>query len=347
MTTQKTSRTGARRQHGAVGLIMPAMLIAIFSVGALAVDIARLIVVRNELQNAADAAALAGAAGLYPTNPTPNWSNGVAQGTSAVKLNKSSNVQLVSGTVQAGYWNLTGTPAGLQSQSIKPGASDVPAVQVTINRSAGNNGGPVATLLAPIFGALSANSSATAVAVIAAPGSAGPGALFPIAISKCLYDLYWNYTTGQPKIDPSTGKPYVFQINTSYPSSSNCTSGEWTGFNGPTDASTLKGLVQNGNTSTLSIGSMINTALASGVKSSVYMAIPSTPLNVTIPVVNPLNPGSSEPIYAFAGFQITKVVCCGTNSTIWGSFLSNWKVANSGGGTGPYYGAYVPPRLAQ
>ncbi|MHA6891047.1 TadG family pilus assembly protein [Ralstonia pseudosolanacearum] len=347
MTTQKTSRTGARRQRGAVGLIMPAMLIAIFSVGALAVDIARLIVVRNELQNAADAAALAGAAGLYPTNPAPNWSNGVAQGTSAVKLNKSSNVQLVSGTVQAGYWNLTGTPAGLQSQSITPGTNDVPAVQVTISRSTGNNGGPVATLLAPIFGALSANSSATAVAVITAPGSAGPGALFPIAISKCLYNLYWNYTTGQPKIDPSTGKPYVFQINTSYPSASSCTSGEWTGFNGPTDASTLKGLVQTGNTSTLNIGDMISTALATGVKSSVYQAIPSTPLNVTIPVVNPLNPGANEPVYAFAGFQITKVVCCGTKSTIWGSFISNWKVTNSGGGTGPYYGAYVPPRLAQ
>ena len=59
MTTQETSRTGARRQRGAVGLIMPAMLIAIFSVGALAVDVARLIVVRNELQNEADAAALA------------------------------------------------------------------------------------------------------------------------------------------------------------------------------------------------------------------------------------------------------------------------------------------------
>lgn len=68
MTTQETSRTGARRQRGAVGLIMPAMLIAIFSVGALAVDVARLIVVRNELQNAADAAALAGAAAcIRPT----------------------------------------------------------------------------------------------------------------------------------------------------------------------------------------------------------------------------------------------------------------------------------------
>ncbi|AXV77819.1 MULTISPECIES: TadG family pilus assembly protein [Ralstonia solanacearum species complex] len=341
--TALTMRTRTRRQRGAVGVIAPMLLIVFLSIGAMAVDIAHLFVVRNELQNAADAAALAGAAGLYPITPKPNWSNGVTQGTNAVKLNASDNTTLSTGSVQAGYWNLTGSPAGMQAQSITPGAKDVPGVQVTITRSPGNNGGAVKGWLTWVFNGGTANIQATAVAVIAAPGSANPGSLFPVALSKCLFDLYWNYTTNQPLNDPSTGQPYVIDINASYPPGSmTCASGEWTGFTGATDASTEKGLVTSGNPTTVSIGDNIN--ISTGVKTSVYNAIPSLPITVTMPVVSTLSPGSTSPVYAFAGFTITKIVTNGTHSYIEGHFVSNVKV--SGGGSGTYYGSYVPPRLA-
>lgn len=343
--TAMTLRLRPRRQRGAVGVLSPILLIIFLAIGAMAIDIAHLFVVRNELQNAADAAALAGAAGLYPANPKPNWSNGVAQGTSAVKLNASDNTKLTGGTVQAGYWNLTGSPAGMQSQSITPGSNDVAGVQVTVTRSPGNNGGPVSGWLTWVFNGGAASIQATAVAVIAAPGSANPGSLFPVALNKCLFDLYWNYTTGQPLNDPSTGQPYVIDINTSYPPSSmTCASGEWTGFNGPTDASTEKSLVSSGNPTNISIGENIN--ISTGVKTSVYNAIPPLPLTVTMPVVSPLTPGATSPVYAFAGFTITKIVTNGSHSYIEGHFTANQKVVNSGGGSGTYYGAYVPPRLA-
>ncbi|CAH0441802.1 pilus assembly protein TadG-related protein [Ralstonia pseudosolanacearum] len=343
--TAKTLRPRTRRQRGAVGIIAPMLLIVFLSIGVMAVDIAHLFVVRNELQNAADAAALAGAAGLYPANPKPNWSNGVAQGTSAVKLNASDSAKLTGGTVQAGYWNLTGSPAGMQAQSITPGSNDVPGVQVIVTRSPGNNGGPVSGWLTWVFNGGAASIQATAVAVIAAPGSANPGSLFPVALNKCLFDLYWNYTTGQPLNDPSTGQPYVIDINTSYPPSSmTCASGEWTGFNGPTDAATEKNLVSSGNPTNVSIGENIN--ISTGVKTSVYNAIPPLPLTVTMPVVSPLTPGATSPVYAFAGFTITKIVTNGSHSYIEGHFTANQKVVNSGGGSGTYYGAYVPPRLA-
>ena len=71
----KTYRTCTRRQRGVVGVMAPVLMLVILSIGAIAVDLGYLYVIRNELQNAADAAALAGAAGLYPANPKPNWSN--------------------------------------------------------------------------------------------------------------------------------------------------------------------------------------------------------------------------------------------------------------------------------
>ncbi len=263
------------RQRGAVGMIAPVLLIIFLSIGAMAVDIAHLYVVRNELQNAADAAALAGAAGLNPISPTPQWSNGVTKGTNAISLNGSDGKALAAGTVTAGYWNLTGSPAGMQAQTITPGTNDVPGVQVTISRSSGNNGGAVKGWLAWVFGGGAAAIQATAVAVIAAPGTANPGALFPVALNQCLFSLYWNSTMNQPTNDPSTGQPYVIDIETSYPSSSpTCYSGEWTGFTGATDASTEKGLVTGGNPTSLSVGQSIN--IANGVKTSVYMAIPAT-----------------------------------------------------------------------
>jgi Flp pilus assembly protein TadG len=328
-------------------MIAPMLLTVFLSIGVIAVDIAHLYVVRNELQNAADAAALAGAAGLNPVSPTPQWSNAVTKGTNAVKLNGSDGKTLATGTVTAGYWNLTGSPAGMQAQTITPGTNDMPAVQVTVARSGTGgtavNGGAISGWLASVFGFGTAGVQATAVAVIAAPGTANPGALFPVALNKCLFDLYWNYSTNQPLNDPSTGQPYVLDINSSYgPSSGTCASGEWTGFTGATDASTEKGLVTSGNPTAVSIGQNIN--ISTGVKTSVYMAIPATPLTVTMPVVSPLSPGATSPVYAFAGFVITKVFINGSHSYIEGHFTTNVKV--SGGGTGTNYGAYVPPRLA-
>ncbi|WP_230753520.1 pilus assembly protein TadG-related protein, partial [Ralstonia solanacearum] len=61
--TAMTLRLRPRRQRGAVGVLSPILLIIFLAIGAMAIDIAHLFVVRNELQNAADAAALAGGAG--------------------------------------------------------------------------------------------------------------------------------------------------------------------------------------------------------------------------------------------------------------------------------------------
>ncbi|SDC50996.1 Putative Tad-like Flp pilus-assembly [Cupriavidus sp. YR651] len=334
---------GSRYQRGAVGIMMPFMLISVLSVGALAMDVAHLVIVRNELQNAADAAALAGAAGLYPANPNPAWTNGVTKGTNAIALNKAAGTTLATGTVQAGYWNLTGTPAGLQPQDITPGTNDVPAVQVTISRSAGNNGGPVATLLAQVFDGGAKGTTATAVAVLAAPGIIGNGGLFPVALSQCLYNYYWNSATNQPKIDPATNKPYLFRIGSAYHYGL-CESGQWTTFKSTDNSATAtRDLILNGNPAPVAIGDQI--WIQDGTKTSNYNFI-TVNKDYVMPVTNSLNAGSLGPITAFAAFHVTAAVG-GSGKYIEGYFIPNYKVTNSGGGVGPYYGAYVPPRLAK
>lgn len=100
--------------------------------------------------------------------------------------------------------------------------------------------------------------------------------------------------------------------------------------------------MQNGNPTAVSIGDSIN--ISNGVKASVYKVI-NYPSTVVMPVVSSVTPGSSSPVVGFVGFQITNVYQNGSHSYIEGNFVGGVKLATGGGGTGPYYGAYVPPRL--
>lgn len=335
-----------RYQRGAVGIMMPFMMITILSIGAIAIDVGHIVIVRNELQNAADAAALAGAAKLYPPNPNPQWSNAVSNGTTAIALNKAGGKSLSTGNVQAGYWNLTGSPTTMQAQSITPTTNDVPGVQVTISRSAGNNGGPVATLLAQVFGGAAASTTATAVAVVAAPGSLLSGATpLPMVISSCLYSQFFNPTTGQPLTTS-------FKIGSSYHYGP-CESGQWTSFFSNTNSdSTTKNII-NGSTPSPAMNIGDKVWVQTGTKTNLFgdVADTLTGKTVIIPVVSdPTNSGfqtnGQMSIVAFAAFYIETAVG-GSGKYVQGHFVGGYTVPNSGGGVGPYYGAYVPPRLAK
>jgi hypothetical protein len=337
-----------RAQRGAIGLMATSMLIITLAFGAIATDVARIMIVRNELQNAADAAALAGASALLPGTPAPNWANGITQGSTAVTLNGTEGTLLSTGTAQAGYWDLTRTKSGLQAQSITPGTYDVPAVQVTVSRDANNNRGPVSMLMAAIFSVPPVPLQATAVAVLSAPGTVGPGTLLPIGIGQCLYNTYWDSVKGQPLNDPTTGQPYQFKIHNAYDPTADgsCDSGQWTAFDSSqTGASTVSNLITTGNLNPESINSNI-TFLNNGTADSIYKAvIPLIGTTVVVPVVSQITPGSSVPIVAFAAIKILDVQKGTSDKYILAQLVGNYQIPNSGG-AGPYYGAYVPPRLA-
>ena len=118
------------------------MMFMILSFLALVVDLGHLYIVHNELQNAADSAALNGANYLYPASSgVPNWTTAKTKAIASVKLNKADGASLTDSTVTPGYWNITGSPSSLESTSITPGQYDLPAIQVTVARDTGVNGG--------------------------------------------------------------------------------------------------------------------------------------------------------------------------------------------------------------
>ncbi|SAK97168.1 hypothetical protein AWB75_07088 [Caballeronia catudaia] len=314
------------------------------ALGALAINVPRLITVRNELQNAADASALAGAAKLTASMNGPDWADAASGATAAASLNKSDGVTLSSGTVQTGYWNLTGTPSTLEAQTIAPGLYDVPAVQVTVMRDTGRNGGPIALLLGGFLNVLTTTSSATAVAVAVAPSSVSAGGVFPVVIDKCILDLYWDATANKPKINPSTGQPYQFQITNGQLYGGSCNAGQWTSF--LVDANnvpTVRGLMVNGNPTPLSIGDGI--WILPGTKTTLYSTVP-VGSTVVLAVATQVATKSYAPIVAFAAFHIDGSVG-GSGKYILGHFVGGFPVSVQGGGVGPNYGAYLAPRLAK
>lgn len=334
---------GGRRQRGAIAIYIALLLPVMLGFVALSVDIARTLVVRNQLQNAADAAALAGAGQLQWTNTSTTWANATSKATAAIGLNSADGQTLSTGTIAVGYWNITGSPSGLQSTTITRGTNDMPAIKVTVSRVSGSNGGPLQTYFAGLIGTSTIGVSATAVATIAPPGTAKPGALFPLAITQCMYNNFWDTTTGKPKIDPSTGQVYEFKIGSSY-HYAGCDSGQWTTFDvNANDTPTVTDLINNGNATSLSIGD--NTWIQTGTKTAIYGAV-TVPSTVLLPVVVDVNTNSAVPIVAFAAFRIDASVG-GSGKYIQGHFTSDILATNVGPGPGgvPYYGAYVPPVL--
>ncbi|RXZ36343.1 pilus assembly protein TadE [Oxalobacteraceae bacterium CAVE-383] len=335
-----------RRQQGSVVLFFVAFLIPLLMFGAFAIGLARVSVVRNELQNAADAAALAGASALIAANSgTPAWAAATAAARAAVTLNTSDNTPLSTAIVATGYWNLDGSPSTLQPTTITPGVNDASGLQVTVTRGANQNGGAIGLPFGALLGLISTNASATAVAVASAPSTVA-GGLLPVALAQCMYDAYWNSSTNQPKIDPATGAAYEFKVGDGQPyitpSGASCESSQWTSFLiVANDVPTIRGLITNGNPTPLSIGDSIY--MQPGVKTTLFGSIPTQAV-VYVPIVSNIVSGSYAPIVAFAAFYIDASVG-GSGKYIQGHFLTGYEIPQSSG-VGPYYGAYVPPRLA-
>src|SRR5260370_25916043 len=78
-----------RRERGSVVLWVLLMLTILLTFGAFAIDVPRVAAVRNELQNAADAAALARAAVLASGSSRPPWTNSASANTAAGSLDAS------------------------------------------------------------------------------------------------------------------------------------------------------------------------------------------------------------------------------------------------------------------
>ncbi|WP_455245236.1 pilus assembly protein TadG-related protein [Petrachloros mirabilis] len=170
-----------KNERGATAVIVAIMIVVLLGFGALALDISNAMIARNELQNVADAAALAGARQIgviyqalptgtpytgYTINPSVVYTaaTGVASQNQARQVAVTVNIA----DIQIGVWNST-------TRTLAPitntGAT---GVRVTARRD-GSANGPVATWLAGVMGINSMNVVATATAALTGTGVLLPG----------------------------------------------------------------------------------------------------------------------------------------------------------------------------
>ena len=347
-----THRASPAKQRGAIAVLVALMLVVLMGFTSLAVDLAFGLVVRNELQNAADAAALAGAGWLYRDDAAPNWIAATDAASAAIALNQSSHVTLGDGDVQPGYWNVASGSSALQVLPAVAGAGDAAAVQVTISRAAGQNGGAVPTFFANVLGIGSMPVTATAVAAVTAPNRVGTGGVFPLAMSGCLYRAYWDAaaTPPVPKTDPGTGLPYVFRIGGS-DTYSTCVPGAWSTFETDSNSpASLSALVADRNTAPLSVGA--NIWIQPTVDSSVFGLVDTCSAQgnrscetVIVPIVENVGSHAQAAVVAFACLRV-ELASTGSDNYVQASMRGNCIAANAGG-AGPVFGAFATPRLTR
>jgi Flp pilus assembly protein TadG len=184
-----TCRTRAfgRDESGAVAIITAILMVVLLGFLSLAVDIGHLATVKNELQNAADAAALAGARALVFQSgevarivplPDPPYC-GQAKTWAQTTINQSDARNLSITTVQTGVWDWktnTFTQSGACDATIN-------AVHVEVQRNDVANQ-PVTTWFARIFGVDTVNSGARATAACGYLEGVEPGGWAPIALTQ-------------------------------------------------------------------------------------------------------------------------------------------------------------------
>ncbi len=178
-------------QSGVTAVLVAIMLTMFLGFTALAVDTGHLFVARNELQNAADAGALAGARELYNSDGSAiqTSSNQIAYDTAISNLSEKSPVEVLweggnTGDIERGHWSFgrgsslsrgfypseslsPTTLWGVSSGDLDDNANFINAVRATARREAR----PIASFFATLFGYADFKQAATAVGYIGFAGS--------------------------------------------------------------------------------------------------------------------------------------------------------------------------------
>lgn len=314
------------------------VLVVLLSFGALALDISNAMIARNELQNIADASALAGARQLgviYAALPTGTpYNTYVLSDPSAVVT----AVTTVGVANQARQVSIAINPADVTigvwdsvSRTLTPGNVGATGVRVTARRDGGANG-PVETWLAGIMGINSMNVVATATAALTGTGSTTPGQLdTPFGISS------FRFTT-----------PYCNQPVRFFPTNDPISCAGWhTWFDTP-NANRLRdnidALIPNppGSPAT-SVGDSLeftngNVANALNNLYNLYVAKrdPQTLIwTAMVPIYQGTDcsaPNTALPIVGYATMQISNIAAPPNTQTVEGVVMCGMVNGNQGGG---------------
>ena len=192
---------GLKDERGATAIIVGILMVVFISLAALAVDIGYAMVTRNQLQNIADGAALAGASELgatysgmnsvdimtyVPPNPGPIHT----AAKNVASMNRAggvSGITIDDTDIEIGRWGADGLGGWVFTTS--PGMTAPDAVRATVRRDAGSNG-PITTFFARIFGRDTVSITAYAIAALTGPDEIDECELFmPVGIAAAWFEF--------------------------------------------------------------------------------------------------------------------------------------------------------------
>jgi hypothetical protein len=202
-------------ERGAIAIMVALLSLIFVGVAALAVDIGHLLVVRNELQNAADAACLAGARFLYFDHGDRVSPEANETAYHAALANKSERRPVEAywyggnaGDVERGHWSFATrsfTPSDnedpvplwdVSQEELDANPDFINAIRVRTRRE----DTPAASFFARIFGYEDFSAAAEAVAYLGYAGTLGPDEVDqPMAVCKgsVLIDERYSCTMGR------------------------------------------------------------------------------------------------------------------------------------------------------
>ena len=300
-----------RGQSGAMAALAAFMLTALVGLTGAAVDLGLLYSTKGELQNAADAAALAGAATMVSFGENgeisvqPNTAVATAQQVSLANQAHGVNLSLRSDDAVIGYWD-TATDAFDPGLSGSSDPNDITGFRATVRRDELANG-PVNTFFAGLVGYGSVGLHATSTAFLGWAGLADAAAVdLPLAI----------HASALTEADsPKCGAELLFN-------NENSETAEWTSFfTWPTNDVTVRKYVNgtlqspalkvgdsinviNGNLSTATINALADRFQAQGADTDGDGAADSW--EVLVPVVEPGSTSTMSKVVGFAHLVLTE-----------------------------------------
>lgn len=206
------SPTIVRNQKGVVVVLLAVSLIALLAFTALAIDIGRYMVTRNELQNIADSAALASCrmlGNIYQNLPPEDQKTYECDNPSSIidiavtvgsknRAGGLDNIEILPADVIIGTWD---------GSALTPTLAQPDAVRVIARRD-GNANNPITTFFARIVGINTIDVQMDAIAALTGQSTTEPGELeLPIGISSYFFQdgIFCNdFIVFNPTNDPDS-----------------------------------------------------------------------------------------------------------------------------------------------
>lgn len=226
-------RNFIKQTEGASAVIIALSIFALIGAASLTIDVGNLYTVRNELQNVADAAALAGAGQLIQKDASGNAyrDSDLAKTTAIQVAQTQSQIQgqeTVADdgrndlTILFGVWDIYSSSLSLAWTDLGtsvPSTSNANAIRVSVTRETGKAYGPVISLFAKIFGIPNTKVSAIATAYLGYTNEVQAGTIqVPLALPSTILQSASNGRSGwfarlfgPSEAVATTTKTYVFR----------------------------------------------------------------------------------------------------------------------------------------